>query len=157
MGPTGQQDDHQDGAYDQDVSVTVAKSVITVSQLEYLSVTSLRRQFRDPDKPTGSLSEVVGAGTPGPVENAPPGGESTFGREEYNLVVDVSAPPTGQGVTDEDDVQQGEVNTHTESSSTTVGEFSPEQYPFSSVAVVVPPLRLTASSPASPHTIQPAT
>ena len=53
------------------------------------------------------LSEVTGAGTPGPVENenAPPGGEATFGGEECNLlVVDVSAPPTGQGVTDEGDV-----------------------------------------------------
>ena len=124
----------------------------------YQSVASLRRQIRDPDKPTVTLSEVVGADTSGPVENAPPGGESTFGREECNLlVVDVSAPPTGQGVTDEVDVQQGEVNTHTESSSTTVGEFSPQQYPFSSVAVVVPPLRLSASSPVSPHVIQPVT
>ena len=96
----------------------------------YQSVASLRRQIRDPDKPTVTLSEVVGAGTSGPVENA---------------------------VTDEVGVQQGEVNTHTESSSTTVGEFSPQQYPFSSVAVVVPPLRLSASSPASPHVIQPVT
>ena len=54
---------------------------------------------------TDDLSEITGAGTPGPLENVPPGGETTFGGEECNLlVVDVSAPPTGQGVTDEGDV-----------------------------------------------------
>jgi hypothetical protein len=48
----GQQDDQQDGASDQAVSVPSTQSVITASQLEYLSVSSLRRQLRDPDKHT---------------------------------------------------------------------------------------------------------
>ena len=137
VGPTGQQDDQQDGVADQPVSVSVSKSVITVSELEYLSVTSVRRQLRDPDKPTGTLSEVAGSDT--------------------LLVVDVSVPPTGQGVTGEGDAQQGEVNTHTESSSTVTGGFSPQQQPFSSVKVGVPPLSLAALSPVSPRAVQPAT
>ena len=113
------------------------QSVITTSQLEYLSVESLRRKLRDPDKPTGALSEVACAGTPGSVENTPPGGEVTFGREECNLlVVDVSAPSTGQGVTGEGDVQQGA---------------------FSSVTVGFLPLSLASLPPVSPHTVQPVT
>ena len=44
--------------------------------------------------------------------------------EECNLLgVDVSVPPTGEGVTGEDDVQHGEVSTHTESNSAGAGEF----------------------------------
>ncbi len=45
VGPVGQQDDQEDDATEQVVSVSVVKSVITTSQLDYLSVTSLRRQF----------------------------------------------------------------------------------------------------------------
>ena len=61
----------------------------------YQSVASLRRQIRDPDKPTVTLSEVVGAGTSGPVENAPPGDESTVAGEDFHFLgVDVSTPPT---------------------------------------------------------------
>ena len=56
------------------------------------------------------MSDVVGAGTPGPVEN------TTIGVEEFNLMgLDVSVPTIGEGVTGEDDEHHGEVeDTHTE-------------------------------------------
>ena len=53
-GPAGQQDDQQDSAAEQAVSVPAAQSAITASQLEYLSVAALRRQIRDPDKHAAS-------------------------------------------------------------------------------------------------------
>ena len=61
---------------------------------------------------------------------------------------DVSAPPTGEVVTGEDDAQHGEVvDTHTESSSVASVKFSPHQQVFSSAAVDVPPLSLPALPP----------
>ena len=53
---------------------------------------------------------ITGADTSGPVENAPPGGESSVVGDDSNLLgVDVSTPPTAQGVTGEVDAQHGEV------------------------------------------------
>ena len=68
------------------------------------------------------MSDVAGTVTPGPVEYLTIGGE-----ECILLGVDVSAPPTGEGVTGEDDVQHGEVSTHTESNSVAAGEFPPQE------------------------------
>ena len=75
----------------------------------------------------GDMSDVAVTGTPGLKENATPGGETTYGEEECNLLgLDVSAPSAGEVVTDEDDAQHGEVgDTHTESSSVSTDEFSP--------------------------------
>ena len=50
VGSTRQQDIQEDGATEQTVSVSGTQSVITSSQLEYLSVSSIRKQIRDPDK-----------------------------------------------------------------------------------------------------------
>ena len=132
----------------------------------------------------GDMSDVAGASTTGPMENATNGGEKYI-----VLGVDVSAPPTGegvtgeddvhhgevsthtesnsaaagkfpsqqQGVTGEDDVQHGEVSTHTESNSAAASEFPPQQQPSSPAAVDVPPLRLAKLPPASPLAVQPAT
>ena len=49
------------------------------------------------------------------------------------------------------------MSTHTESSSEETGELSPQQQPFSSVAVGVPQINLAALPPASPLEVQPAT
>ena len=96
------------------------------------------------------MSDVASTGTPGPVENA------TIGGEECNpLGVDVSAPPTGEGDTVEDDVQHGEVSTLTESNSAAADELPPQQQPPSSGTVGVPPITLTALPPASPLSVQP--
>jgi hypothetical protein len=58
----------------------------------------------------GELPVMAGADTPGPVENAPPGGEATVAGDDGKLLgVDVSAPPTAQGVAGEVDAQHGEV------------------------------------------------
>ena len=159
------------------------QSVLIASQLEHLSVVSLKKQIRvsnlaeghsailqniPPSKldsveassatvagrvneepttvaTTDDLSEVADTDTPGLVENVPPGDESTFEGEDRNLLgVNISATPTGQGVTGEDDVQYGEVRTYTESSSTVAGEVPPQQKSSSSATVGVPPINLTA-------------
>ena len=52
VGPEGQEDDQHEGAVDQTVSVSTVHSVKTTSQLDLLSVTSLRWKFR-----THNLSE----------------------------------------------------------------------------------------------------
>ena len=54
----------------------------------------------------GDLPVIAVEDTPGPVENAPPGVESTVVGDDSNLLgVDVSAPPTAQGVSGEVDAQ----------------------------------------------------
>jgi hypothetical protein len=104
----------------------------------------------------GNMSDVAGTGTPGPKENATPGDD--VGGEECNLLgLDFSTPSTGEDVTGEDDAHQGEVGTHTESSSAVTDEFSSHQQPFSSVVIVVPPLGLESFPPVSPLVVQPAT
>jgi hypothetical protein len=104
---------------------------IPPAQLHTVTVSSVTTTGSTNEEPTtvvttGVLSEVVVSSTTGPVENAPPGDEATFGGEECNLLgVNVSSPTTGQGVTGEDDVHHGEVSTHTERSSVSAGEFPP--------------------------------
>ena len=57
------------------------------------------------------LPVMVVADTPGPVENVPPGGETSVAGDDNNLLgVDVSAPPTAQGVSGEVDAQHGDVD-----------------------------------------------
>ena len=58
----------------------------------------------------GKLPVIDDEDTPVPVENAPPGGETTVtGDDSILLGGDVSEPPTVQGVTDGVNEQHGEV------------------------------------------------
>ena len=57
------------------------------------------------------LPVIADTDTPGTVENAPPGDEATVVGDDNNLLgVDVSAPPTAQGVSGEVDTQHGDVD-----------------------------------------------